>query len=115
MVATRESSELAKTFISTTVDKQDHPVGLTIHSDRGASMASKPVAFLLADLGITKSHSRPHVSNDNRYSGSNFKTLKYRSDFPDRFGSIQDARVHCERFYSWYNHDHRFQGVAVVS
>jgi putative transposase len=75
-------------------------------------MASKPVAFLLADLGVTKSHSRPHVSNDNPYSESQFKTLKYRPDFPERFGSIEDARVFCQRFFTWYNQEHRHSGIA---
>ncbi len=76
-------------------------------------MASKPVAFLLADLGVTMSHSRPHVSNDNPYSESGFKTLKYRPDFPPRFGCIQDARVHCDTFFTWYNHDHRHSGIGL--
>ena len=75
-------------------------------------MASKPVAFLLADLGVTKSHSRPHVSNDNPYSESHFRTLKYRPDFPDRFGSLEDARAFCRAFFTWYNHEHRHSGIA---
>ena len=83
------------------------PSGLTIHADRGTSMTSKPVAFLLADLGITKSHSRPHVSNDNPFSEAHFKTLKYRPGFPDRFGSIEDARAFCRTFFGWYNAEHR--------
>ena len=72
-------------------------------------MTSKPVALMLADLGVTKTHSRPHVSDDNPYSESQFKTLKYRPEFPDRFGSIEDARVFCQRFFPWYNHEHRRQ------
>src|SRR5439155_17905850 len=96
MVAERESATLAEQFIEQTCIKQTIVPGqLTIHADRGSSMRSKPVAALLADLGITKTHSRPHVSNDNPYSESQFKTLKYRPDFPDRFGSLQDARAFC--------------------
>ncbi len=72
-------------------------------------------ALLLADLGVTKSHSRPHVSNDNPYSEAQFKTLKYRPDFPDRFGSYQDAHAHCQRFFRWYNFEHRHQGIALLT
>lgn len=85
---------------------------LTIHADRGTSMASKPVALLLSDLGVTKTHSRPHCSNDNPFSEAQFKTLKYRPDFPDRFGSEQDARAFCQRFFRWYNDDHRHSGIG---
>jgi transposase InsO family protein len=93
MVADGESSELAKRLIADTCGKQEiEPGKLTIHADRGSSMTSKPVAFLMADLGITKTHSRPHVSDDNPYSESHFRTLKYRPGFPERFGSLQDAR-----------------------
>jgi putative transposase len=92
MIATHESAALAERLLAETITKQGVQIGqLTIHADNGSSMASKPVAFLLADLGITKSHSRPHVSNDNPYSEAQFKTLKYRPNFPGRFGSIQDA------------------------
>ena len=96
MVAHRESATLAEQFIHETCARQaigrDH---LTIHADRGAAMTSKPVAFLLADLGVTKTHARPHVSNDNPVSEAQFKTLKYRPDFPERFGAIQNVRAHC--------------------
>jgi putative transposase len=85
---------------------------LTIHADRGSAMTAQPVAFLLADLGVTKSHSRPHVSNDNPYSESQFRTLKYRPDFPDRFGSYADAHAFCGRFFTWYNDDHRHSGIG---
>jgi putative transposase len=85
---------------------------LAIHADNGSSMASKPVAFLLADLGVTKTHSRPHTSNDNPYSEAHFKTLKYRPDFPEQFGSIHDARAFCRSFFSWYNTEHRHSGIA---
>jgi putative transposase len=108
MVAGRETAELAKRLIAATCERQGIAAGtLTIHADRGTSMPSKPVALMLADLGVTKTHSRPHVSDDNPYSESQFKTLKYRPEFPDRFGSIEDARAFCQRFFPWYNHDHR--------
>ena len=115
LLADRESSTLAEQLLADTCFKQGIDHGqLTIHADRGSSMASKPVALLLADLGVTKSHSRPHVSNDNPFSESNFKTLKYRPDFPDRFDSIQHARTHCQCFFGWYNHEHRHSGVALM-
>ena len=114
MVASRESATLAERMFAETIRKQNIADGqLSIHADRGSSMASKPLAFLLADLGVTKSHSRPHVSNDNPYSEAGFKTLKYRPDFPDSFGSIEDARVHCDRFFRWYNHEHRHSGIGL--
>ena len=75
-------------------------------------MASKPVALLLGDLGVTKSHSRPHVSNDNPYSESQFKTLKYRPEFPKRFGSFEDAHAFCRSFFEWYNNEHRHSGIG---
>src|SRR6266849_2648913 len=78
-------------------------------------MRSKPVALLLADLGVVKTHSRPHVSDDNPYSEAQFKTLKYRPDFPARFGSIEDARAHCQEFFRWYNTEHRHSGIALMS
>lgn len=114
MVASRESATLAERLIADTVEKQR--IGrdqLSLHADRGSSMVSKSVAFLLADLGITKSHSRPHCSNDNPYSEAQFKTLKYRPDFPATFGSIQDASTFCEEFFHWYNHDHRHSGIGM--
>jgi len=104
MVAPRETAELAKRLIAETCAKQGIVAGdLTIHADRGTSMTSKPLALLLADLGVTKTHSRPHVSDDNPYSESQFKTFKYMPEYPDRFGSIEDARAHCQRFFPWYN------------
>jgi len=78
-------------------------------------MKSKPVAFLLADLGVTKTHSRPHVSNDNPFSESQFRTLKYRPEFPARFGSLQDSREFCRQFFPWYNTEHRHQGIALLT
>jgi putative transposase len=114
MVATCESAALAEKLIGDTCHKQHISRGeLAIHADRGSSMTSKPVAFLLADLGITQSHSRPHVSNDNPYSESQFKTLKYRPDFPGRFTSIEHARAHCQAFFPWYNHAHRHSGLGL--
>jgi putative transposase len=114
MVAARESAALAEKLIADTCAKQGIGRGqLTIHADRGSSMTSKPVALLLADLGVTQSHSRPHVSNDNPYSEAQFKTLKYRPDFPARFASIEDARAHCQRFFRWYNDEHRHGGLGL--
>jgi putative transposase len=114
MLATRESAVLAHKLIADTCTKQGIAHGqLTIHADRGSSMTSKPVAFLLADLGVTQSHSRPHVSNDNPFSEAQFKTLKYRPDFPRGFDSIEAARAHCQRFFTWYNNEHRHGGLGL--
>jgi putative transposase len=112
-VAPSESGELAKELIANAVARHQVPPGqLTVHADRGSSMTSNPVVELLAFLGIGRSHSRPHVSNDNPYSESQFKTLKYSPAFPERFGSIHDARAFCERFLARYNDDHRHSGIA---
>jgi putative transposase len=114
MVATRESAALAESLIAATCHKQRiRPGQLAIHADRGSSMTSRPVAFLLADLGITQSHSRPHVSNDNPYSEAQFKTLKYRPRFPRQFTSIEHARAHCQEFFPWYNDQHRHSGLGL--
>jgi len=116
MVAERESSMLATKLIGETIAKQGVERGqLTIHADRGSSMTSKDVALLLVDLGVTKTHSRPHVSNDNPYSEAQFKTLKYCPDFPDRFGSVEDARAFCQRFFNGYNTEHRHSGIAMMT
>jgi putative transposase len=116
MLAARESAELAEQLIADTVEKQNIAPGtLTLHADRGTSMRSKPVASLLIDLDVAKSHSRPHVSDDNPYSEAQFKTLKYRPDFPERFGSIEDARAHCQQFFHWYNTVHRHSGIAYMT
>jgi putative transposase len=116
MIAYRESAALAKRLIAETCEKENiQPGQLKLHADRGSSMKSKTVAFLLADLGVTKSHSRPYVSDDNPYSESQFKTLKYRPDFPARFGSIQDARSCCQEFFPWYNQEHRHSGIALMT
>lgn len=116
MVAHSEQKSLAKRLIKETCIKQNiRPGQLTIHADRGASMKSKVVAHLLADLGVTKTHSRPHVSNDNPYSEAQFKTLKYCPEFPSRFGSIQDARSFCISFFNWYNKEHHHSGIALLT
>jgi len=116
MVAHRESAELAQRLIEATAAKQQiGPGQLTLHADRGTSMTSKPVAFLLADLGITKTHSRPYVSNDNPYSESQFKTLKYRPAFPDRFFSMEEARSFCRTFFPWYNTEHHHSGIGFLT
>ena len=116
MVAMRESAELAKRLIAESCQKQRiQPGQLTLHADRGTSMRSKPVAFLLADLGVTKTHSRPHVSNDNPSSESQFRTLKYRPEFPGRFGCIQDSRAFCQGFFRWYNGEHRHSGLGLLT
>jgi len=114
MLATRETASLAEVLIEQTCIKQRISRGqLSLHADRGSSMTSKPVAFLLADLGVTQSHSRPHVSNDNPFSEAQFKTLKYRPDFPARFATIEAARAHCEVFFPWYNDEHRHGGLGL--
>jgi len=116
MVAHREQKALAKRLIEQSCLKQNiEPGQLTVHADRGSSMKSKAVAHLLADLGVTKTHSRPHVSNDNPYSEAQFKTLKYCPAFPERFGSIQDARAFCQPFFDWYNKEHRHSGIALMT
>jgi putative transposase len=116
MVAPREAATLATKLIEETCGKQIIlPDQLTIHADRGSSMRSKPVAFLLADLSITKTHSRPYTSNDNPYSESQFRTLKYRPEFPDRFGCLEDSHAFCQRFFPWYNDDHRHSGIGMLT
>ena len=113
MVADREDARLAERLLGDSVAKQGITRDqLTIHADRGSSMASRTVAELLADLGVAKSHSRPRCSNDNPFSEAQYKTLKYRPDFPDRFGSIAHARDHCHQFFTWYNTDHRHSGIG---
>jgi len=116
MVAHREQDALAKRLIEETCEKQSISSGqLTVHADRGSSMKSKVVAHLLADLGVVKSHSRPYVSNDNPFSEAQFKTLKYCPTFPDKFGSIQDARSFCRLFFHWYNAEHHHCGIALMT
>jgi len=116
MVAPHESAALAKKLIGESCAKQRiAPGDLTIHADRGSSMTSKSLALFLADIGVTRSHSRPYVSDDNPFSESHFKTLKYRPDFPDRFGSIEDARAFCVAFFLWYGTAHRHSGIAFLT
>ncbi|RKY19393.1 MAG: hypothetical protein DRQ55_10785 [Planctomycetota bacterium] len=95
--------------------QQIEPGQLTIHSDRGAPMTSKTVGQFMADLEVTRSLSRPHVSDDNPFSEAQFKTLKYRPDFPNRFGCLQDARAHAARFFEWYHLEHRHSGIAWMT
>lgn len=116
MVAERENQELAAQLIDEAIATQKvEPNTLTIHADRGAAMTSKSVTLLLSDLGVTKTHSRPHVSNDNPYSEAHFKTLKYRPEFPHRFGCIEDARSLCGRLFRWYNGEHYHGGIALLT
>jgi len=115
-LAYRDTAKIAERLIAETLAKQGISRDtLTIHADRGSSQASKPVAFLLADLGVTKTHSRPHVSNDNPYSEAQFKTMKYRPDFPERFRSMEEARAFCRAFFSWYNEVHRHSGIGFMT
>jgi len=116
MLADRESADLAKQLIETTIDKQNiPPEQLIIHSDRGPSMTSHSVAQLLGSLGVTKSHSRPHVSNDNPFSESQFKTMKYRPEFPKRFGCYEDGLQFCRTFFDWYNNEHYHSGIGLLT
>jgi putative transposase len=116
MVAYRESAALAQDLIADACLKQEIiPGSLTVHADNGSSMKSGTIAQLLTDLGVSKTHSRPHVSNDNPFSESAFKTLKYRPGYPARFGSIEDARSFCRGFFAWYNTEHRHSGIAMVT
>jgi putative transposase len=115
-VADTESAALFKPLFQDAVAKHDIcPGRLTLHADRGPSMKAKATAFLLADLGVTKSHSRPHTSNDNPFSESHFKTMKYQPQFPKRFGSIQDAKAFCRDFFQWYNRDHHHLGIGLMT
>jgi putative transposase len=116
MVAYRESAALAQDLIAEACLKQEIiPGALTVHADNGSSMKSGTLAQLLTDLGVSKTHSRPHVSNDNPFSEAAFKTLKYRPGYPERFGSIEDARLFCREFFTWYNTEHRHSGIAMVT
>lgn len=116
MVAERETATLAQELIAQTLEKYRIPPGqLTLHADRGSSMTSKTVALLLADLGVTKSHSRPHTSNDNPYSEAQFKTLKYRPEFPARFNSLPESRSFCQGFFGWYNTEHHHSALELLT
>jgi len=116
MIAPTQTGALAEDLISQTCTRQGiEPDQLSIHSDRGTPMTSKVVALLLSDLGVTKSLNRPYVSNDNPYSESQFHTLKSRPTFPDRFGSIDDARAWCQGLFNWYNNEHYHGGIALMT
>lgn len=116
MIAERESEELAQELIRATCDKQGiQPGQLTLHADNGSAMIAKSVAQLLIDLDVVKSHSRPHVSDDNPYSEAQFKTLKYRPDYPERFGSLVEARTWAQTFFTWYNADHHHTGLGLLT
>jgi putative transposase len=116
MIAHCESAALAERLIASTVEKQQiSPGQLSVHADRGGAMTSKTVAFLLAVLGITKTHSRPYTSNGKPFSEAQFKTLKYRPDFPGRFRLIQDGRAFFQRFFDWYNREHRHSGIGLLT
>lgn len=114
MIADQENQDLAERFLSETITKYGIAPGrLTVHSDRGSPMVAQNVARMMAHLGVTTSHSRPKTSNDNPYSESRYKTLKYRHDFPERFGSREDARAWCTRFFTWYTEEHRHSGIGL--
>jgi putative transposase len=116
LIADRENANLAEQLIADTVGRHDvEPGMLTLHADRGTSMRSKPVAALLVDLDVAKSHSRPYVSDDNPFSEAQFKTMKYRPDFPARFGCLADARAFCQEFFAWYNAQHRHSGIGYMT
>ncbi len=115
-VQQRESAGVAEALIAQAIAQQQIASDtLTVHADRGSSMTSKPVAMLLSDLGVTKTHSRPYTSTDNPYSEAQFKTLKYRPGFPKRFGSIEHARAFCREFFGWYNGEHRHSGIGLMT
>lgn len=116
MLAYRESATLAERLIEQACQSQHiQPGQLTLHADRGSSMRSKTVAMLLADLGVLRSHSRPHVSDDNPFSEAQFRTLKYHHAFPDRFGSIEHGRAFLQPFFHWYNHTHYHTGIGLLT
>jgi putative transposase len=116
LLARQESAALAKVLIAESCARQHiQPDQLIIHADRGPSMTSQPVALLLATLGVVPSHSRPHVSNDNPYSEAQFKTFKYRPDFPDRFGGYEHAETHCHGFFPWYNTEHHHVALGLMT
>jgi putative transposase len=115
-VADAETATLFQPLFDDAIEKHDVPAGqLTLHADRGGPMKAKATAFLLADLGVTRSHNRPHTSNDNPFSESHFKTLKYQPRFPKRFGCIEDARSFCRAFFDWYNQDHHHSGISLMT
>ncbi len=115
-VADAETATLFKPLFDDAIEKHNVPPGqLTLHADRGGPMKAKATAFLLADLGVTRSHNRPHTSNDNPFSESHFRTLKYQPRFPKRFGCIEDAKSFCRGFFDWYNQDHHHSGIGLMT
>ena len=115
-VADAETATLFKPLFDDAAAKHNiMPGQLTLHADRGSPMKAKATAFLLADLGVTRSHNRPHTSNDNPFSESHFKTLKYQPRFPKRFGCIEDAKTFCRSFFDWYNQDHHHSGIGLMT
>jgi putative transposase len=116
LLAERESTELASRLFAEIVAREGvEPGALTVHADRGAAMRSDGLAQLLSSLGVDRSFSRPHVSDDNAYSESQFKTLKYQADYPKRFESLQHCRSWCQEFFSWYNDEHHHSGLALFT
>ena len=116
LIAQRELASLAKHLVTDSCTKQGiEPDQLVLHADRGSSMTSKPLALLLADLGVGKSHSRPYTSDDNPFSEAQFKTMKYRPDYPDRFGGLHHARIWARPFFYWYNHEHRHTSLGLMT
>lgn len=116
LLAERESAELATPLVRETCMKQHSSLAqLTLHADRGSAMTAKPLALLLADLGVTQSHSRPRVSNDNPYSEAQFKTMKYRPDYPEFFDSLLAARAWAQCFFQWYNHEHKHSALCLLT
>jgi putative transposase len=116
LIADRESGALAELLITETCAKQQIARDqLTIHADNGGPMIAKPVALLMNDLGVLPSHSRPHVPNDNPFSEAQFKTMKYQPDYPERFGSLVDARTWAQAFFPWYNEEHHHSGIGFMT
>ena len=116
MIAEQESADLAETLIQTSCQRQGiAPEQLTLHADRGSVMVASTLTQLLSDLGGSPSHSRPHVPDDNPYSEAHFKTMKYRPDFPQRFGSLADARSWGRGFFPWYNQEHYHTGLGLLT
>jgi hypothetical protein len=116
LLAERESAELAEQLFDEAVKRHGvTPGSLTVHADRGAAMRSDGLAELLATLGVVRSFSRPHVSDDNAFSEAQFKTLKYQPDYPKRFQSMLDARTWCQEFFGWYNDHHQHSGLALFT
>ncbi len=116
LIAVQEAAALAEQLVAATCAREGiAPDQLTLHADRGSAMVAHSLALLLTDLGVHKSHSRPHVSNDNPYSEAQFKTLKYAPTFPAFFSSLADARAWCQVFFRWYNDEHHHTGIGLLT